>query len=281
MNGATPSCWTYFRRQLLFAWLFAFGCRASSDAELREAPRAERRVTSAHAALPSSTARSAALAPPALTGNWLENLGDDGLGAVVTLPLGTRLPRRLVVGVHGAGDRPEWSCGGWRLASGAKDFVLCPRGSKMDPERFAWASSRAIDRSLSAALVELKARYGRYLSDGPGIYAGFSQGATLAEPLLRARAQQFPIAILAEGGYTLARSATFARAYREAGGRRIVLVCGSPACFASAARAKPTLERARLQVLVVGDPRAGHNLNERMQVALRSAWPQISAPLPE
>jgi predicted esterase len=149
----------------------------------------------------------------------------------------------------------------------------------MDRERFAWPSSQAIDRSLSVALVELKTRYARYVSDGPSIYAGFSQGATLAEPILRARAAQLPIAILAEGGYAISQSAAFARAYREAGGRRIALVCGSPACFASAARAKPILERARLQVLVVGDPLAGHNLNQRMQVALQRAWPQISAPL--
>ena len=39
------------------------------------------------------------------------------------------------------------------------------------------------------------------------------------------------------------------------------------------------LERAGLEVLVVGDPAAGHNLNERMQVALRKAWPEISAPV--
>ena len=87
------------------------------------------------------------------------------------------------------------------------------------------------------------------------------------------------IAILAEGGYALARSPAFAAAYRAAGGRRVVLVCGSPGCFANGTRAKPILERAGLEVLVVGDAAAGHNLNERMQVALRKAWPEISAPL--
>jgi len=96
---------------------------------------------------------------------------------------------------------------------------------------------------------------------------------------LRARAAEFPIAILAEGGYALAQSASFASAYHAAGGRRVVLVCGSRSCFLSAARAKPVLERAALQVLVVGDELAGHNLNERMQVALQRAWPEISAPL--
>jgi predicted esterase len=112
------------------------------------------------------------------------------------------------------------------------------------------------------------------------IYAGFSQGATLAEPFLRRNAARFPIAILAEGGYQTASSPAFAKAFREAGGRRVVLVCGSPSCFQRSRLSKTVLERAGLEALVVGDPHAGHNLNERMQRALQDAWPQISAPLP-
>jgi predicted esterase len=273
---------------MLRAWLhrlFAcsgllLACRATPDAELHEAPSTALPRASAPAALPASPvpgASAASLAP--LRGSWLENLGGEAAGAVVTLPLGAREPRALIVGVHGAGDRPEWSCGGWRLASGAQGFVLCPRGSKMDPERFAWASSAAIERALTAALAEVRARYQPYLADAPYIYAGFSQGATLSEPILRARAARFPIAILAEGGYAISQNASFARAYRDAGGRRVVLVCGSRPCFASAARARPILERAGLHVVIAGDPLAGHNLTERMQVVLRKAWPEISAPL--
>jgi predicted esterase len=216
---------------------------------------------------------------PPLTGPWIESLAPAAEGAVLTLPLGAREPRPLIIGVHGAGDRPEWSCGGWRLASGAKAFVLCPRGSKLDPQRFAWASAKALERTLDQALTELRRRYARYLADGPVIYAGFSQGATLAEPILRTRARELPIAILAEGGYQTARNAEFGGAYRAAGGRRIILVCGSPGCFRNAAVAKPVLERAGLEALVVGDEKAGHNLNERMQVALQRAWPEIAAPL--
>jgi predicted esterase len=257
---------------------FAVACRAVPDAEVHEAPRAPAQVKSATPVPAPSHAPAASAKPLApLRGNWLEGLGASG--SVLTLPLGASEPRPVILGVHGAGDRPEWSCGGWRLASGATTFVLCPRGSKMDAQRFAWASSKAIERALEAALSELKRRYPTYLASAPWIYAGFSQGATLSEPILLARAAEFPIAILAEGGYALSQSASFASAYYAAGGRRVVLVCGSRSCFSSAARAKPVLERAALQVLVVGDALAGHNLNERMQVALQRAWPEISAPL--
>lgn len=234
----------------------------------------------------SSAGSNSALAfdrePPALpplSGNWIEAFDEPDRGAVVTLPLGARAPRQIVLGVHGAGDRPEWSCGGWRLASAASTFVLCPRGRKMDPQRFAWSSSSAIEQALDAALAELKRRYGDYLDESALVYAGFSQGATLAEPILRARARQLPIAILAEGGYATSRSADFARAYHAGGGRRVVLVCGTGGCFQSAAGAKPVLEKAGLEVLIVGDERAGHNLNARMQAALQAAWPRMVAPL--
>ena len=102
----------------------------------------------------------------------------------------------------------------------------------------------------------------------------------MAEPFLRKNAARFPIAILAEGGYATARSPSFAKAFFEAGGRRVVLVCGGAACFQHAAGAKKVLENAGLQTLVVGDAKAGHNLNQRMQQALQSAWAEIAAPLP-
>ncbi len=221
---------------------------------------------------------SLALAP--LESSWLERLGEGDDSTVVTPPVGATTPRPLVLGVHGAGDRPEWSCGGWRLASQVSAFVACPRGSRHGEDRFAWASSRQLSERVEAAVARTRERFGAYVASGPLIYAGFSQGATLAEPLLREHAARFPIAILAEGGYQMANSKGFARAYREGGGRRVVLVCGTPACFRSARSALKLLSSAGLETLVVGDEKAGHNLNQRMQQALQAAWPRIAAPLP-
>ncbi|HEX2870563.1 MAG TPA: hypothetical protein VHP33_04890 [Polyangiaceae bacterium] len=126
----------------------------------------------------------------------------------------------------------------------------------------------------------VKARYESYVDSAPFIYAGFSQGATLSEPFLLKNAARFPIVILAEGGYAIARSPAFAKGFFAAGGRRVVLVCGGAPCFRSARDAKQVLEKANLQVLIVGDEKAGHNLNERMQKALQAAWSEIAAPLP-
>jgi predicted esterase len=215
---------------------------------------------------------------PPLSGAWLLSLETPEVTAFVTPPIGATAPRPLVVGVHGAGDRPEWSCGGWRLASQSNAFVVCPQGNKMTPQTFAWASPQVLATRVDAAVAAARAKFGPYVDAGAMIFAGFSQGATFAEPFLRQNAARFPIAILAEGGYTTARSASFAKAFRAAGGRRVVLVCGSPHCFATAVSAKGVLEAAGIEALAVGDAKAGHNLNERMQKALQAAWPEISAP---
>ncbi len=217
---------------------------------------------------------------PALRSEWLVQLTEGERNVFVAPPAGATAPRPIMVGVHGAGDRPDWSCGGWRLASQVSRFVVCPQGNAMTPQSFAWASSAVLSERVDAAVAAARARFEGYVDSGPMIFAGFSQGATLAEPFLRKNAARFPIVILAEGGYATARSPAFAAAFRGAGGRRVVLVCGTVACFRSAAGAKKVLEAAGLETLVVGDPRAGHNLNEQMQKALQAAWPDISAPLP-
>lgn len=149
----------------------------------------------------------------------------------------------------------------------------------MTKETFAWSSSQQLAERVESAVAKAGELFGTYVAPGPLIYAGFSQGATLAEPFLRKHAARYPIAILAEGGYQTASSPAFARAFREAGGQRVALVCGTAPCFQRARLSKTVLERAGLEVLIVGDPLAGHNLNERMQRALQAAWPQISAPL--
>ena len=47
---------------------------------------------------------------------------------MVTVPLGAREPRPLVVALHGGSDRPEWACSAWRSISEGHAFVVCPRG---------------------------------------------------------------------------------------------------------------------------------------------------------
>jgi len=253
--------------------------RAVATASPPSPVRVEPHPVVATAQPPSATATATAttvLAGP-LRAEWLERVGEGATEVVIMPPLGATAPSRLVIGVHGAGDRPDWACGGWRLGSQVSAFIACPRGSKLGASTFAWSSPAAIEAGVERALDVARARFGSYIDAGPLVFAAFSQGATLAEPLLRRHAARFPIAILAEGGYQTLQSAAFAKSYRASGGRRVVIVCGTSSCFRSARPAKRVLEGAGLEVLVVGDPKAGHNLNQELQRALQASWAQIVA----
>lgn len=212
---------------------------------------------------------------------WSERLElRSGRVAYVTPPLGARSPRPIVFAVHGIWDRAEWACGGWRLGSSNFAFVLCPQGDPANGDRFGWKSAAEIEQAVDEGVSALKNRFGEYVIDTDMIYAGFSQGAYLARPVLLSDPRRFPNAVFAEGGYDTLEDPEFARRFKAGGGRRILVVCGGGACFARAARARTILERYGLQVFVGGDEAAGHNLNAQMQNALRKAWPDFVADEP-
>lgn len=252
-------------------------CRASNAAP-EEAPRAAPSQSSV--TNPDRDAKQPSRLPP-LHANWLEALPlEAGAVAYVTPPLGTREERPLMVAVHGAGDRPEWACGGWRLAASEYAFVVCPRGLPMGADRFAWDQPATIQKAVERSVAAARSRFGAYIADGPTIYVGFSQGATLAARALLDESRAYARVALAEGGYGLLRDARFLSQLKAHGTERALLVCGSAACFTTARSAEPALRRAGLEPQIAGDPVAGHNLNERMQVALRTAWPSFVQGLP-
>jgi predicted esterase len=109
------------------------------------------------------------------------------------------------------------------------------------------------------------------------IYAGFSQGATLAGDYLIAHAAQFPIAALAEGGYDYLSNGSFGTRYFGAGGRRLLLVCGTPGCLVTANRAAINLRRVGLEVTVLSDMNSGHGIGIALQKDIRQHWDQLVA----
>lgn len=212
---------------------------------------------------------------------WIEHLDlDEKHEGYVCPPIGAREPRPLIVAVHGAGDRAEWACGGWRMVAGEYAFVVCPQGMKMDATRFAWDNGETIRRRVASAERAARARFGEYIAEGPTLYVGFSQGATLAGPTLLDSAQSFPFIALAEGGYNLLRDRAFLGKLKARGVESVLLACGTPACFTSMRGVEPSLTAAGIQALIGGDPKSGHNLNGEMQAGLQKVWPEFVAGLP-
>ncbi|HEY5374821.1 MAG TPA: hypothetical protein VIK01_14155, partial [Polyangiaceae bacterium] len=196
-------------RTLLLGGLSLVGCQ-----ETKAAPVSTAAASAASASVASSASVSAAepgtrsSLPPLANVSWLEELPlEDGNLAYVMPPIGAREPRPLIVGVHGAGDRADWDCGGWRLGASEYPFVVCPQGLKMDALRYGWDSPHTIELRVESTLKAVRSRFGEYIADGPTLFVAFSQGATMAGRVLLAERDRFPVVALSEGGYDLLRDA--------------------------------------------------------------------------
>jgi predicted esterase len=166
------------------------------------------------------------------------------------------------------------------MVAGEYAFVVCPQGLKMDSTRFAWDSAETIRRRVASAIVAARARFAEYIAEGPTLYVGFSQGATLAGPTLLDPAQSFPFIALAEGGYGLVQNRAFLAKLKARGVESVLLACGTPACFSTMREAGRNLTAAGIQALIGGDATSGHNLNGYMQAGLQKVWPDFVRGLP-
>ena len=196
----------------------------------------------------ASVPGSSPLTPrPAVEGAPLERL-DLGNGeiAYVALPVGAEDRRAIVVGVHGAGDHADWACSEWQATLASWAFVVCPQGVKHATWEgtFVWGSATAIAAQADRAVAAVRARYGAFISDGPLIYAGWSQGATLAAQVIASRPGTYDRVALVEIGHTPLDASSVASTLVASGVRRAVVTCESWKCrafaqgFQSAARTR-------------------------------------------
>jgi predicted esterase len=214
---------------------------------------------------------------PLTDSRWLERVDLPG-GEVgfVSVPLGATKPRPVVVAVHGAGDRPEWACGGWRGVTEAFPFIVCPQGKPTGDGRFYWASSAQLDRVIQAAVSAVHERFGGYVADTPMVYAGFSSGAIYGASVVTRRAEEFPAIMMAEGGYEALTDLSFAARFFENGGRRALLGCSTGGgCLAKMSEARRLLSGAGVEARVNDAGTVGHNLNAEAVRSLRRDWPWL------
>lgn len=169
---------------------------------------------------------------PPIEGEWLVRLeGDVG---IVTVPIGAREKRPVIVSLHGAGSVAEWGCGDWMGPTGGHAFVVCPRTATERPGiPSSWGSAEEAARRAEATLARARAHYGAWMSDSPPVLVGFSQGAEMAVAV--ADAAKLPIAALFvhEGGY---RQQSVALGRLLASGLRARATCSTWGCAASLPR---------------------------------------------
>ncbi|MGH7293733.1 MAG: alpha/beta hydrolase-fold protein, partial [Polyangiaceae bacterium] len=204
--------------------------------------------TIAPASAGSAASPAPPVAPPRLEG-FFESLPVAGHpDAFVSLPTGATGKRPVVVVIHGAGDRPDWQCGGWRRATGERAFVVCPTG-RFDPgsstrtdRRYTHTGGPALLAYIDASLEALAARYPDYADTSAPLLAGFSLGSYAILAIAIQHPDRFPRIALVEGA-TRQLDDGRARAFVKGGGLRVLFGCGQPGCAAEAMVAAARLSR--------------------------------------
>lgn len=181
--------------------------------------------------------------------------------------------RPLVVATHGAGGTPEWACQQWRQLTHERAFVLCLRGKSVGAGGgYYYPDHRALEAELLAAERAARDAEPRMLA-GSGVYAGFSQGASMGSVMLSAHGARFPYLVLVEGFelWNVAR----AKAFQKSGGKRVLLACGTRQCQSTARQSVRWLEQGGVEGRLEYASGAGHTPGGEVERALVGALPWL------
>jgi hypothetical protein len=228
------------------------------------------------------TATGTAAAPPLSAPSVEQRAGSlrelpvaDFQPALLFTPAGAA-PRPLLVAAHGAGGDPQWDCEYWRRLTGDRAFVLCLRGTPLGGRYsgYFYRDHLALGRELHAAERAARAAEPRILARS-GVYAGFSQGASMGAPILHEHAGAFPYAVLIEGFSPW--NIPLARRFLSGGGQRVLLVCGSKQCGSVAKTSAHWLEVAGGQARFEMVEGAGHTAAGPIMKRVEAALPWLLA----
>lgn len=217
--------------------------------------------------------------PPALMGEALQPLEVPGFGAaVVSVPLGARAPRPVVIALHGNYDRPEWQCQVWRDVSAGFPWVLCPRGvprgdAPKSADRWTYTTATKVTQELQAALAALTERFPDYVDAQSPVFTGFSLGAILGVQLLSTvdALPRVRSAVLTEGGYA-GWNKTRAESFVAGGGSRLLFACGQSACRHASKQTAKLLQKHGVQVEIASGGDIGHTYDGTVAEAIRERW---------
>jgi pimeloyl-ACP methyl ester carboxylesterase len=211
--------------------------------------------------------------PPPLEGFFDALVVPDHADAWMSLPTGATGMRPVVVVIHGAGDRPDWQCGGWRHATDGYPFVVCPRGSRdaasstKDDVRYTHAGGAPLLAYIDAALDALAARFPRYADTSTPLLVGFSLGASEILALAVQTPSRFPRIAMIEGGWAAWTDAR-ASAFVKGGGQRVLFGAGQQGVRTSMKPVAKRLVAEGVDARVVFAP-VGHTFDPPLEDAVR------------
>jgi pimeloyl-ACP methyl ester carboxylesterase len=192
----------------------------------------------------------------------------------VSVPVGAREPRPIVIALHGGSDRPEWACAQWRGVANAYPFIVCPRGPGAD-SGLHWSSLPDTKARIARALGATQRTFSGWLRQGPTVLVGFSMGATQVTQLARSDPSTYPRVALSESAYDPSPAMGFAQNWAAGGGTRALFSCTTGGC-------EGPYRKASMNVAAYGVPArlnvAGttqHGMWDVVVLSLRRDWPWL------
>lgn len=260
---------------VLFAGLQ--GCRPES-ASGRGAVDGAAILTSTEA--PSSADASPQPLLPLAGLPWMIEVRDERDGGkgrslgFVTVPLGARERRPVVIALHGGGDQPDWACGEWRIIAGTYPFVVCPTGPGNASFR-SWSHAEDTRARIDALVASVKERFAPWLADGPPILVGFSRGAMQVADIAAAHPRSYPRVAISESAFAPQSVQQFSRPWAKGGGERVLLSCTTVGCEATYKAAACNLEKlgARSRVNIAGTNQ--HGIWDTVIASAQRDWPWL------
>jgi len=200
---------------------------------------------------------------------------DDKLG-VVSVPLGAREPRPLMIALHGGSEKAEHACAAWREITEAYAFVVCPRGWGGNELRLGWRNAADTSRRITRAVEAAKKTFGAWIQETPTIVlAGFSMGAIQVALVARLQPQIYRRIVIGDSAHKPGSALTFAAAWVKGGGERALFLCTTSGCEPSMRAAAKTVARERAKARLNIAPTQKHGLSEPVVQSVRRDWPWL------
>jgi len=200
--------------------------------------------------------------------------GDDKLG-VVSVPLGAREPRPLMIALHGGSEKIEHACAAWREVTEAYAFVVCPHGWGGDEQRLGWRNAADTTRRITRAVDAAKKTFGAWIEETPTIVlAGFSMGAVQVALVARSQPQTYRRIVIGDSAHKPASALAFASAWVKGGGERALFLCTTSGCEPSMRAAAKNVAREKAKARLNIAPTQKHGLSEPVVQSVKrdSPW---------
>lgn len=201
--------------------------------------------------------------------------GEDKLG-FVSVPLGAREPRPIMIAIHGGSERPERACAAWRGITDAYAFVVCPRGFGGRESALGWRTTSDTKGRVARAVGATRKVFGTWaLETSTTVLGGFSMGGSQVALLARDAPQTYRRIVVGDSAHDPRPALTFSRAWAGGGGERAIFLCTTSGCEPSlrAAARNVASEKARARLNVAATQ--VHGLSAGAVQSMRRDWPWL------